>query len=146
VMGCDVRQALEAGQLQQLDARTTLAGFMNGDAPDRDRFFEQVGTIIRKSLSSRDDSVVAYGEMVDLLWRDGKWEAALRLEHLWNELALSCEFELLCAYSMNGFYKESQQTPFTEIEHRKQIELALLRELEERRKTEERIQKAEQRE
>ena len=27
----------------------------------------------------------AFGEMVDLLWRDGNAKAALRLEELWND-------------------------------------------------------------
>jgi hypothetical protein len=43
--------------------------------------------------------------MVDLLWKDGLEAAAIRLETLWNELANTHDFKLLCGYSMGNFYK-----------------------------------------
>jgi hypothetical protein len=47
--------------------------------------------------------------------REGKCEAAIRLEGLWNELAATHTFELLCAYGMNGFHKEAHYPQFAEI-------------------------------
>ena len=46
-----------------------------------------------------------FGEMamVALFWTDGKWEAAIHLEKLWNELARSFAFSLLCAYPLRVF-------------------------------------------
>jgi signal transduction histidine kinase len=38
--------------------------------------------------------------MVDLLWRDGNADGAIRMEELWNELASEHRFSLLCAYAM----------------------------------------------
>ena len=49
----------------------------------------------------------AYGEMVDLLWRGGHTIAAVRLEMLWNQLAMTHDFSLLCGYSMGNFYKDA---------------------------------------
>ena len=46
--------------------------------------------------------VRAFGEMVALLWSEGNQAAAIRLEELWNELALSQTFCLFCAYSMDS--------------------------------------------
>jgi hypothetical protein len=43
--------------------------------------------------------------MVDLLWKDGLEAAAIRVETLWNQLANSHDFKLLCGYSMGNFYK-----------------------------------------
>jgi signal transduction histidine kinase len=53
--------------------------------------------------------------MVDLLWRDGNTDGAVRLEELWNDLATSFEFQLLCAYGMGNFYKSSDSEHFRAI-------------------------------
>lgn len=53
--------------------------------------------------------VRAYAEMVDVLWKQGKTEAAVRLEVLWNELASTHVFSLLCGYAIGSFYKQTQQ-------------------------------------
>ena len=47
-------------------------------------------------------TVRAYGEMVNLLWRDGKAQQAIELEQLWNELASKYSFALLCAYATDS--------------------------------------------
>jgi PAS domain S-box-containing protein len=44
--------------------------------------------------------------MVDVLWQQGKREAAIRLEEMWNELQRHHEFSLLCAYAIDTLYKE----------------------------------------
>ena len=51
--------------------------------------------------------VRAYGEMVDVLWQNGQDVAAIRLEMLWNKLAATQAFSLLCGYAMGTFYKDS---------------------------------------
>ena len=37
--------------------------------------------------------------MVDILWREGKADAAIALECMWNDLATRYSFSLLCTYS-----------------------------------------------
>jgi signal transduction histidine kinase len=59
--------------------------------------------------------VRAYGEMVDLLWKDGNASAALRLEELWNEESARHSFELLCAYAMGSFYREGDHERFLRV-------------------------------
>jgi hypothetical protein len=87
-----------------LDARETLSAFMEGGHPNRELFEATVGNVFEKALTSRHYAVVrAYGEMVDLLWRDGKSDAALELEELWNGLASKYSFSLLCAYAKESF-------------------------------------------
>jgi len=43
--------------------------------------------------------------MVALLWAEGKPEAAIRLEELWDDLAQTHSFDLRCAYPIGSFYR-----------------------------------------
>lgn len=106
----DVDQAQQTGSLVVLDAHQTLDLFMVRGMPDQERFEESVGTLIARMLDGREDRVLirAYGEMVDVLWKDGRSDAAIRLEMLWNRLAQRYGFALLCGYSMGHFYKETK--------------------------------------
>jgi hypothetical protein len=49
----------------------------------------------------------AYGELVDVLWKAGQDAAAIRVELLWNKLAATHDFSLLCGYAMGNFYKRA---------------------------------------
>jgi KaiC/GvpD/RAD55 family RecA-like ATPase len=106
----DVEKAEKIGSLIVLDAQQTLDLFMVRGMPDQHRFDESVGTLIAKVIAGREDKVLirAYGEMVDVLWKDGKADAAIRLEMLWNRLAQRHGFALLCGYAMGNFYKETK--------------------------------------
>ena len=111
-----VQEALADGQLTLLDARQMLAKFMIGDMPDADLFRNLVGRVLSKAQEGLPTARVrAYGEMVDLLWRDGNSRAALRLEELWNEAREAHTFSLLCAYVMGNFYKEGDAAQFMEV-------------------------------
>jgi len=98
-----------------VDAREALSSFMNGRSPDEHRFRTEIGGLIQRSAGASQKRVRMYGEMVDLLWRDGEAEAAIRLEELWNALAHRQSFSLLCAYPIGHFYKESDVRTFEEI-------------------------------
>ena|SRR5687768_11695791 len=83
-----------------LDAHETLSAFMEGGRPSRELFDATVGNVFEKVTSARRYVTVrAFGEMVDILWRDGKPQAAIELEEIWNALAARYAFALLCAYS-----------------------------------------------
>src|ERR1041384_2948486 len=82
--GFDVRRLREAGRLTFLDARETLASFLRGNEPDADLFDASIGAALDRIHAMHGNHPIrAYGEMVDLLWRDGKAQAALKLEGLW---------------------------------------------------------------
>jgi len=53
--------------------------------------------------------------MVALLWADGKGDAAIALEGLWNELGKMHRFALFCAYPLNGFCGEANGRSLTHI-------------------------------
>jgi signal transduction histidine kinase len=114
-MAVDV--AVAKGRLLFADARETLSRFMIGDMPDPDLFRDVLSRLIAKATADApaNASVRAYGEMVDLLWKDGNTSAAVRLEELWNEAGKEHSFSLLCAYVMGNFYKEGDFERFMEV-------------------------------
>jgi hypothetical protein len=66
----------------------------------------QFGNILRRAEAAalvKSGPVVVFGEMVAVLWAQKKYDAAIRLEELWNELSLACSFYLCCAYPASGF-------------------------------------------
>jgi signal transduction histidine kinase len=109
--GCDLER------VTFLDARETLNLFMCGGMPDGHRFVAAISDTIKRRGNGAH--VRAYGEMVDVLWRDGNPEAAIRLEELWNELGqdqgFSQDFSLLCGYPIGNFSNESDGGPFATV-------------------------------
>src|SRR5437868_3155590 len=107
MLGFDGAKISHSGQLKWRDAQETLARFMVGDMPDEQLFRNCVGGLIEEARAGRGHLTIrAFGEMVDLLMRDGQPEAALRVEQLWNELGRDYGFALLCAYSIGNLYRE----------------------------------------
>jgi hypothetical protein len=105
----DAEKAARNGDLVLLDAEATLDLFMVGETPDAGLFERNVGRLFEQALDGRDVVLRAYGEMVDVLWKQGRSEAAIALEILWNKLALKYQFTLLCGYAMGSFYKQTRQ-------------------------------------
>ena len=104
----DIEGMLQARDLVVLDARETMSAFMVDGFPDSDLFHATTSEAIERVSRGRPASRIrAYGEMVDLLWQDGHTVAAVRLEMLWNKLAMTHDFSLLCGYSMGSFYKDA---------------------------------------
>lgn len=104
----DVVKLQRAGDLVLLDAKHTLSKFMTNGMPDAEKFKETMCEVITRACSGREDCTVRiYGQMVDILWKSGKQEAAIRLEMLWNQLAQTQAFSLLCGYAMGHFYKDA---------------------------------------
>src|SRR5580658_1044414 len=104
--GLDLAEATASGRYVALDAAETLDRLMVDGLPDTARFSEVIGGVMAGAVSAaRDENhrVVAFGEMVALLWAEGKPEAAIRLEKLWNQMARTYSFSLRCAYPMQGF-------------------------------------------
>src|SRR6185437_10479278 len=50
-----------------------------------------------------------------ILWASGNYEAALRLEQLWNRIAKEKSFSLLCAYPIAGFNSAKHTEAFLKI-------------------------------
>jgi signal transduction histidine kinase len=114
--GLDVERARASGQLMMLDAEEMLSTFMSDSIPDPHRFKKVIGDVLSRAVCGTSHSVTrAYGEMVDILWRDGNIEGAIRVEELWNDLATAHSFSLLCAYGMGNFSREAHSPGFEAI-------------------------------
>ncbi len=105
----DCVKAIREGDLLLLDAEETLDLFMIGEEPDPEQFESNIGRLVEQSLNGRRRVVVrAYGEMVDVLWKQGRHQSAIQLEICWNKLAAKYNFALLCGYAMGSFYKQTR--------------------------------------
>jgi hypothetical protein len=106
--GIDPERLEQDGELLMLDAVDTLALFMVNGMPDASRFADVAGSALAQLRDAGTGcSIRAYGEMVDVLWKQGQDAAAIRLEMLWNKLAHTQDFSLLCGYAMGTFYKSA---------------------------------------
>jgi hypothetical protein len=104
----DVVQLQRSHDLVLLDAEHTLSIFMTNGKPEAEAFKNSMCEVINRAIRGRPNCTVRiYGQMVDLLWKDGQHDAAIRLEMLWNQLANTQAFSLLCGYAMGHFYKDA---------------------------------------
>jgi signal transduction histidine kinase len=110
----DLSRLIAAGRYQPLDAHETLSSFMVNGSPDPHLFANTIGPVIRTARAG-DRRVLAFGEMVAVLWAEGKRDAALRLEELWNALAREEAFSLLCAYPITSFDEAAHAKLFADI-------------------------------
>lgn len=117
LVGLDAQGAIDGGRLLFADANETLAKLMVDGMPDAARFRDVLARLLASLGGDGEDPapVRAYGEMVDVLWREGNAKAALRLEELWNDARNEHQFSLLCAYSMGHFYKEGDAGHFQDV-------------------------------
>jgi hypothetical protein len=116
--GLDTLKAGMHGRYIALDAAETLAKLSVDGWPDAARFAKLMGDIVTQAQAASEGGnsrVVAFGEMVSLLWAQGKREAAIYLEQLWNDLAKTHSFSLRCAYPIGSFGSEADSEPFLKV-------------------------------
>jgi hypothetical protein len=108
--GWDAEVLCAAGLLQLLDAEETLASLFEAGELSAAAFERVVGGVIDRTTERFPERRIrAFGEMVDLLTARGEPDTAAALERLWNELAESRRFSLLCGYRLDIFDRESQR-------------------------------------
>jgi PAS domain S-box-containing protein len=116
--GIDLARAKAEGRYITFEASNVLTKFMVEGLPNRVLFLDAIGQVIARATSASLDEnrrVVAFGEMVALLWAEGKYDAAIQLEKLWNELAKTYSFSLHCAYPMQGFSRQEMDDSLRKI-------------------------------
>jgi hypothetical protein len=105
---CDVGALQRSHELVLLDAGETLSTFMVDGTPNAQKFKDHICQIIERVCRGRTNCTVRiFGQTVDVLWQQGEREAAIRLEVLWNQLARTKAFSLLCGYAIGNFYKDA---------------------------------------
>ncbi len=116
--GLNLSVALTEGRFVLLDADETLSKFIQEGWPDPVRFRETLGRVVSEARSAargNPPALAIFGEMVALLWSRGKFETAIQLERIWNELQQSESFSLRCAYPMRAFDRQEHSERFSAI-------------------------------
>ena len=117
LQGLDVAVYAQAGSYVEVDAGSALLEFMVDGAADPERFHALVDDLferVEKNLR-RGRAVAVFGEMVALLWKAEKREAAIGLEELWNTASRRHAFSLLCAYPFDLFPGINDEASFRKI-------------------------------
>lgn len=102
--GIDVGTAIEQKSYIPLDVADTLATFMLNDWPDPIRFMKVARNLIAEAAADANGGgrhVAACGECAPGLLAEGKVEAAIQLERLWDEIARGSHVDILCGYALN---------------------------------------------
>ena len=94
-------------------ARLTVNGEVN--RARFDEFIREVFMPLEAAAESEPKAVAACGEVVSLLWAEGKPEAAIELEHFWNELAERVCCRLRCFYPIASFPDPGQNELFLKL-------------------------------
>ena len=116
--GLDLEAAIQQGTYIQLDVAKTLSTFMVNDMPDSARFFQVVSGLIEAAAeASRQEhhGVVACGECAPVLWAEGKADAAIRVEKLWDELGKAFGVNILCGYALSSFLGQQNEHAYQSI-------------------------------
>jgi signal transduction histidine kinase len=116
--GFDLTLAARKGRYIAFEASEALSKFMVDASPDPQRFRDLVVPALERASAAAEGEkqrVVAFGEMVALLWAEGQVDAAIRLEQLWNDLARTHAFSLRCAYPIKAFDQQQHGAPFLKI-------------------------------
>jgi PAS domain S-box-containing protein len=108
------RAKTQQGHLTLLDADEALAQFMVDGWPDEERFEASIGAMMAEACAA-GGPVSAFGEMVAALCEQGRHDAALRLEQLWNTLAQRLRFTLFCAYPWRVFPTSEHSAVFQRV-------------------------------
>jgi len=109
--GLDVRRLAQSRRLTLLDARELQrllsSGRHGGDGPFRKYV---AGTIQQIVADQPTRPLHVYGEVVNLMWRDGDAENALQLEASWHRLTKEVPISVLCSYEIANFNRTTGRT------------------------------------
>lgn len=111
--GSDIGAAIEQGSYIPLDVADTLSTFMVSDFPDAVRFLRVAGDlVVAAAKASREEHsrVAACGECALFLWAQGKADAAIQIERLWDVIAENLCRTLIRLFPVKRLSWESVQS------------------------------------
>jgi len=83
--------------------------------PEWEDFRRAMGAIFERVRAFGRGTTRAYGETVNVLWHEGKQDAAIRLEEYWNELTRLYPFSMFCSYMLDVHDDHAYAGPLEEI-------------------------------
>jgi hypothetical protein len=105
----DIKRAQRLGDLVAFDADRLLETIAPTNVPDCRRIEDNIDKVMHTFAERHGvhTPVRLYGEMVDLCWKQGRYDTALRIEVFWNELSKRYRISTLCGYAMRNFLSET---------------------------------------
>jgi len=116
--GVDIAAAIEQGLYVSLDVAEMLSTFMVNDLPDPARCLKVADDLVMeaaKAAQGERPRVAVCGEIAPSLWAQGKADAAIQVEHLFDEIAKNCNVDILCGYVLNSFQREQESDIYERI-------------------------------
>jgi DNA-binding NarL/FixJ family response regulator len=116
--GTDSAAAIEQGLYLSLDVHEALSTFMVNNLPDPARFLKVFGGLLSstaRAAKAQHARVAACGEFAPTLWAQGKADAAIQVEHLTDEVARTCNVDILCGYVLNSSQREQESHMYEKI-------------------------------
>ena len=116
--GVDTDKWVKKGRFASVDALQALKQLVVDGKVDKTRFDEFIQGVLlplKAAAGSKPQRVAVCGEVVAMLWADRKPEAAIELEHLWNELAAEGSYCFRCFYSIASFSDPEQNELFMRL-------------------------------
>jgi len=109
--GVNIAAAVQEGRYLPSDVAETLATFMVNDRLDPVLFQKVTGELIAaaaKVVKGDPSRIAACGECSPALLEQGKVDAAIQLEHLWDEISKTCNMDILCGYDVKNLQSEQE--------------------------------------
>ncbi len=97
----DAQVLKSEGKIKFFDAEFLLSGFLIDGVLDEQAFQQFVASPVL-AMQLKYGKVRAFGEMVDVLWKDAQQDLAIELEGWWGELCDKHSFMLLCTYLLDS--------------------------------------------
>jgi len=116
--GWDIAAILQDGSYISLDACDVLSTFMVDDWPDPVRLLNVADDLIGKAAKAgkgAHSKVAVCGECAPTLWAQGKAEAAIEVERLWDDVARRYAIDLLCGYLLSDSQNGGHDAMFQRI-------------------------------
>jgi len=116
--GFDLEAIIESAGYISVDACETVSSFMVDNQPDPVQFASVVSSLVKtasKAPNGATRRVSTCGECSPFLWTQGKLDAALQVEELWDAAIHKYGLSTLCGYISGGFQGEKEQRLFQRI-------------------------------
>ena len=114
----DIDAAIGQGRYIWADVDDTLSTFMVNGSLDEAQFWKAAATLVTGAAGASQGGyprVAACGECAPTLLSAGHAEAAIRLEHLWDQLARTYDVEIMCGYLVDPARRGGTEAAFQRI-------------------------------
>ena len=116
--GLNLGAAIEQGIYIPLNVEEALSTFMVGGLPESVRFRKVTSELLAtaaKAAKGENPRIAACGECAPTLWAQGNADAAVQVEHLWDEITKTTNIDVLCGYVLSSFQHEEESHIYERI-------------------------------